>query len=135
MGHQGGKKTSTIARRNGVRNFRLEYFSMILQFITELLSLFRLPLAESKQQYSAMDLHLRKEFHSMMEKISTARNLEHITYPSFTLLQGFRTKYQAADYVYSMLALLSNNVSAAFISRILFYFHFELIKFCFLESK
>lgn len=57
-----------------------------------------------------MDLHLRKEFHSMMEKISTARNLEHVTYPSFTLLQGFRTKYQAADYVYSMLALLSNGV-------------------------
>ncbi|XP_065224624.1 cell division control protein 45 homolog [Planococcus citri] len=76
--------------------------------LQQLLAEMELPLAESRQQYSAMDLHLRKEFHSMMEKISVARNLEHVTYPSFTLIQGFRTKYQAADYVYSMLALLSN---------------------------
>ncbi|XKL61945.1 hypothetical protein PGB90_001778 [Kerria lacca] len=68
-----------------------------------------LPLAESRQQYYSMDLSLRNEFHNMIEKMSDTRNLTHITYPSFTLLQGFRTKYQAADYVYSLLALLSNN--------------------------
>lgn len=110
MGYQGRKETSTIARRNGVRVSPAIHFSPFTS-LAHSITFFRLPLAESKQQYSAMDLHLRKEFHSMMEKISSARNLEHVTYPSFTLLQGFRTKYQAADYVYSMLALLSNNVS------------------------
>lgn len=76
--------------------------------IQKLLAEMGLPLAESRQQYSSMDLALRKEFHSMMEKMSDSRNLTHITYPSFTLVHGFRTKYQAADYVYSLLALLSN---------------------------
>lgn len=56
----------------------------------------------------------------MIEKLSDSRNLTHIIYPSFTLLQGFRTKYQAADYVYSLLALLSNNVSIFQIFYLLF---------------
>lgn len=74
----------------------------------QLLAEMGLPLAQSRQQYNAMDLTLKKEFHTMMEKVSNNRNLGHMTYPSFTLVHGFRTKYQASDYVYAMLALLSN---------------------------
>lgn len=72
---------------------------------------FRLPLAESRQMYHSMDLNLRKQFYSMMEKMSTAHNLLQMTYPSFMLHEGFKTRYQCADYVYSMVALLETNVS------------------------
>lgn len=71
----------------------------------------RLPLAESRQMYHSMDLSLRKEFYGMMEKISNAHNLLQMTYPSFMLHQGFKTRYQCADYVYSMVASLETNVS------------------------
>lgn len=72
---------------------------------------FRLPLAESRQMYHSMDLSLRKQFYGMMEKISNAHNLLQMTYPSFMLHQGFKTRYQCADYVYSMVATLETNVS------------------------
>lgn len=60
--------------------------------------------------YCSMDLNLRKQFFDMMEKIANAHNLVQITYPSFILRQGFKTKYQCADYVYSMIATLESNV-------------------------
>lgn len=72
---------------------------------------FRLPLAESRQMYHSMDLSLRKQFYGMMEKISNAHNLLQITYPSFMLHEGFKTRYQCADYVYSMVATLETDVS------------------------
>lgn len=71
----------------------------------------RLPLAESRQMYHSMDLSLRKQFYGMMEKISNAHNLLQMTYPSFMLHQGFKTRYQCADYVYSMVATLETDVS------------------------
>lgn len=71
----------------------------------------RLPLSESRQMYHSMDLNLRKQFFGMMEKISYTHNLLHLTYPSFILHQGFKTRYQCADYVYSMIATLESNVS------------------------
>jgi cell division control protein 45 len=58
-----------------------------------------------------MDLNLRKQFFGMIEKISNTHNLLQITYPSFILQKGFKTKYQCADYVYSMIATLESNVS------------------------
>lgn len=61
--------------------------------------------------YHSMDLSLRKQFYGMMEKISNAHNLLQMTYPSFMLHQGFKTRYQCADYVYSMVATLETNVS------------------------
>lgn len=70
-----------------------------------------MPLAESRQMYHSMDLSLRKQFYGMMEKISNAHNLLQMTYPSFMLHQGFKTRYQCADYVYSMVATLETNVS------------------------
>lgn len=88
---------------------------------------FRLPLAESRQMYYSMDLSLRKQFYGMMEKISNAHNLLQMTYPSFMLHQGFKTRYQCADYVYSMVATLETNVSLS-IFFLLFIFK-QYIKF------
>lgn len=70
-----------------------------------------MPLAESRQMYYSMDLSLRKQFYGMMEKMSNAHNLLQMTYPSFMLHQGFKTRYQCADYVYSLVATLETNVS------------------------
>lgn len=61
--------------------------------------------------YHSMDLSLRKQFYGMMEKMSNAHNLLQMTYPSFMLHEGFKTRYQCADYVYSMVATLETNVS------------------------
>jgi len=75
------------------------------------MNILRLPLAESRQMYHSMDLSLRKQFYGMMEKISNAHNLLQMTYPSFMLHEGFKTRYQCADYVYSMVATFETNVS------------------------
>uniref|UniRef100_A0A1B6DFH6 Cell division control protein 45 homolog n=1 Tax=Clastoptera arizonana TaxID=38151 RepID=A0A1B6DFH6_9HEMI len=70
----------------------------------QLLAEMGLPLAESRQMFSSMDLNLRKEFHGMMEKMAKTHDLD-IMFTSFTLHHGFRNRYQATDYVYAMLAL------------------------------
>lgn len=77
----------------------------------EIIFSLRLPLAESRQMYNSMDLSLRKQFYGMMEKMSNAHNLLQMTYPSFMLHQGFKTRYQCADYVYSLVATLETDVS------------------------
>ncbi|XP_050530295.1 cell division control protein 45 homolog [Daktulosphaira vitifoliae] len=77
--------------------------------LKQILAEMGLPLAESRQMYHSMDLSLRKQFYGMMEKISNAHNLLQMTYPSFMLHQGFKTRYQCADYVYSMVATLESN--------------------------
>jgi len=89
----------------------------------------RLPLAESRQMYHSMDLSLRKQFYGMMEKISNTHNLLQMTYPSFMLHQGFKTRYQCADYVYSMVATLETNVSLS--SFLNLYFNFYIVFFLF----
>ncbi|XP_025425975.1 cell division control protein 45 homolog isoform X2 [Sipha flava] len=53
--------------------------------LKQILAEMGLPLAESRQMYHSMDLSLRKEFY------------------------GFKTRYQCADYVYSMVASLETN--------------------------
>lgn len=58
----------------------------------------------------SMDLSLRQEFHRMIDKVSDYKNLTHIIYPSFTRSNFFGTKYQAADYVNLLLALLLDRV-------------------------
>jgi len=90
----------------------------------------RLPLAESRQMYHSMDLSLRKQFYGMMEKISNTHNLLQMTYPSFMLHQGFKTRYQCADYVYSMVATLETNVSLSSFYKL--HFDFYIASFCFL---
>uniref|UniRef100_A0A2S2Q3I9 Cell division control protein 45 n=1 Tax=Sipha flava TaxID=143950 RepID=A0A2S2Q3I9_9HEMI len=79
--------------------------------LKQILAEMGLPLSESRQMYRSMDLNLRKQFFGMIEKISNTHNLLQITYPSFILQKGFKTKYQCADYVYSMIATLESNVS------------------------
>ncbi|XP_025193122.1 cell division control protein 45 homolog [Melanaphis sacchari] len=77
--------------------------------LKQILAEMGLPLSESRQMYHSMDLGLRKQFYGMMEKISNTHNLLQMTYPSFMLHQGFKTRYQCADYVYSMVATLETN--------------------------
>ncbi|PSN57117.1 Cell division control protein 45 [Blattella germanica] len=54
-------------------------------------------LAEMGQKFGAMDLVLRKEFHSMIEKLADKYELPDIVFASFTLQYGFRSRYCAAD--------------------------------------
>lgn len=72
----------------------------------ELLVEMGLPLVQAKQAYSSMDMVLRKEFHQMIEKLSEKYGLSEIVYISFTLQYGYRNRYSASDFVYSMLAML-----------------------------
>ncbi|XP_044764128.1 cell division control protein 45 homolog [Coccinella septempunctata] len=72
----------------------------------QLLAEMGLPLAQSKQKFTSMDLQLRQEFHDSMEKLSEKYNLEDIVYPTFILRYGFTNTYSASDVVYMLLALL-----------------------------
>ncbi|XP_055532637.1 cell division control protein 45 homolog [Wyeomyia smithii] len=74
----------------------------------ELLVDMGLPLVQAKQTFNAMDLILRKEFYDKMEKFSDKYGLTDIVYGSFILQYGYRNKYSAADYAYSMLAILES---------------------------
>ncbi|KAG8237994.1 hypothetical protein J437_LFUL017714, partial [Ladona fulva] len=74
--------------------------------MNELMAEMGLPLAQSRQKFSAMDLVLRKEFQTSLEKVSEKYGLTNIVYASFVLQYGFRSRFCAADVVYAMLALL-----------------------------
>lgn len=76
--------------------------------LLELLVEMGLPLAQANQTFSSMDLVLRKEFFQMIEKVADKYHLPDIIYGSFTLQYGYRNRYAAADYVYSMLAILES---------------------------
>lgn len=65
-----------------------------------------LPLAQARQQYNSMDLLLKKDFYQMIEKTAEKYNMSEIIYGSFTLNYGYKNRYAAADYVYSMIALM-----------------------------
>lgn len=69
-----------------------------------------LPLVQSRKNFASMDLQLRKEFQSTLEKFSEKYGLCDITFPSFTLSFGYRNKYCASDIVYGLLAILENSV-------------------------
>lgn len=77
--------------------------------LRQLLAEIGLPLNSSKQNFSAMDITLRKDFFSMMEKVSSTYELNDLIYPSFTLTYGFRWCYQSSDYVYALLGLLDTS--------------------------
>lgn len=76
--------------------------------LQELLVDMGLPLVQSRQKFCAMDMVLRKEFHSMIEKLAEKYNLDQLVFASFILQHGFRSKYCASDVVYSMLSLLES---------------------------
>jgi len=80
----------------------------------------RLPLVQSRQKFSAMDLVLRQEFHTMIAKLADKYQLNDIVFASFVLQYGFRSRYCAADVVYAMLANLESTVSCILCSLILF---------------
>lgn len=71
---------------------------------------FRLPLIQSRQHFKSMDLQLRKEFHSSLEKLADKYNLQDIEYASFVLQYGFRNKFCASDVVFALLAILEASV-------------------------
>lgn len=78
------------------------------QRLKELLAEMGLPLIQSKQRFSAMDLTLRQEFRQMVEKLAGKYNVDRIIGTSFTLQYGYRFKYCASDIVYAMLALMES---------------------------
>ncbi|XP_076674767.1 cell division cycle protein 45 [Andrena cerasifolii] len=79
------------------------------QRLKELLAEMGLPLAQSKQRFSAMDLVLRQEFRQMVEKLAGKYKVDTIIGTSFTLQYGYRFKYCASDVVYAMLALMESS--------------------------
>uniref|UniRef100_A0A182SIW2 Cell division control protein 45 n=1 Tax=Anopheles maculatus TaxID=74869 RepID=A0A182SIW2_9DIPT len=76
--------------------------------MNELLVDMGLPLVQAKQTFNAMDLVLRKEFYEKIEKFAEKYNMPDVTYASFVLQYGYRNRYSAADYCYSMLAILES---------------------------
>ncbi|XP_063973356.1 cell division control protein 45 homolog isoform X1 [Diachasmimorpha longicaudata] len=79
------------------------------QRLKELLAEMGLPLAQSKQKFSSMDLNLRQEFRQMVENLATKYHVEDVLGASFTLQFGYKFKYCASDIVYAMLALLESS--------------------------
>ncbi|XP_018329160.1 cell division control protein 45 homolog [Agrilus planipennis] len=77
----------------------------------ELLVDMGLPLVQSKQNFSSMDLDLRQEFLSKLEKFSEKYGLTDIIYSTFTLSYGYRNKFTASDYVYALIAILDASSS------------------------
>ncbi|XP_058795784.1 cell division control protein 45 homolog isoform X2 [Phymastichus coffea] len=78
------------------------------QKMKQLLAEMGLPLDQSKQQFSAMDLNLRNEFKDMVEKIADKYEVGSVIGASFTLHNGYRFKYCASDVVYAMLAVMES---------------------------
>ncbi|KAI5722887.1 hypothetical protein M8J76_015316 [Diaphorina citri] len=78
------------------------------QRLQRLLAEMGMPLLQSKQLYNSMDLSIRRELPTMLSKMAADHQLDELIMPSFTLLHGYRTKIQASDYVYAMLALLES---------------------------
>ncbi|XP_059621894.1 cell division control protein 45 homolog [Phlebotomus argentipes] len=76
--------------------------------LQELLVEMGLPLVQARQTFSSMDLVLRQEFYGMIEKLAEKYDLTDLIYGSFTLHYGYRHRYSAADYVYSLLANLES---------------------------
>lgn len=71
----------------------------------ELLVEMGLPLVQARQQFTSMDLLMKKDFYQMIEKTAEKYNMPDIIYGSFTLSYGYKNRYSAADYVYAMMAL------------------------------
>lgn len=80
------------------------------QRLREFLAEMGLPLAQSRQRYSAMDLNLRQEFRGMVEKLADKYKIGSIVGATFTMQYGYRFKYCATDVVYAMLAILESTV-------------------------
>ncbi|OXU30770.1 hypothetical protein TSAR_002281 [Trichomalopsis sarcophagae] len=78
------------------------------QRLREFLAEMGLPLAQSRQRFSAMDLNLRQEFRGMVEKLANKYRISSIVGANFTMQYGYRFKYCATDIVYSMLAILES---------------------------
>ncbi|KAI8122876.1 hypothetical protein FF38_03760 [Lucilia cuprina] len=74
----------------------------------ELLVEMGLPLIHARQTFTSMDLELRQEFFSMVERCAEKYGIPDVIYGSFTLQYGYRNRYSAADYVYSMLSILES---------------------------
>lgn len=74
----------------------------------ELLVEMGLPLVHARQTFTSMDLVLRQEFFSMIERCAEKYDIPDVIYGSFTLQYGYRNRYSASDYVYSMLSILES---------------------------
>lgn len=74
--------------------------------LDELLVEMGLPIVQAKQQFNSMDLLMKKDFYTMVEKTANKFNLNGIIFGSFTLQYGYKNRFSASDYVYAMMSLL-----------------------------
>eukprot|EP00041_Stephanoeca_diplocostata_P020331 m.453060 g.453060 ORF g.453060 m.453060 type:complete len:591 (+) comp21546_c0_seq1:237-2009(+) len=76
------------------------------QHLMNLLAKMGMSIEQCKQQYSSMDMSLRKELFDQVTHYAHHYNLENCVYPSFVLQSGFRQQYSASDLVYAITGLL-----------------------------
>lgn len=74
--------------------------------IKEFLADMGIPLVQSQQKFSSMDFELRSILKPSVEKSSERFGLDEISYGSFNVQYGFKTKLSASDVVYGVNALL-----------------------------
>lgn len=74
--------------------------------IKEFLADMGIPLVQSQQKYSSMDFELRSILKPSVEKSAERFGLDEISYGSFHVQYGFKTKLSASDVVYGVNALL-----------------------------
>ncbi|CAB0017549.1 unnamed protein product [Nesidiocoris tenuis] len=68
-----------------------------------------LPLKDSLQNFSSMDVTLRNEFFSMAETIANNYDIDELIYQSFSVSVCYGNNFfQASDYVYAMMCLLED---------------------------
>ncbi|KAK7865622.1 hypothetical protein R5R35_009788 [Gryllus longicercus] len=76
--------------------------------VQELLAEIGLPLVQSRQKFTSMNMILRKEFPESMEKLGEKYNMDRIMTATFFLQYGYRGRFCAFDFVYGVLALLES---------------------------
>lgn len=72
------------------------------QHLMNLLAKMGMSIEQCKQQYSSMDMSLRKELFDQVTHYAHHYNLENCVYPSFVFQSGFRQQYSASDLVYAI---------------------------------
>ncbi|XP_002736001.2 cell division control protein 45 homolog [Saccoglossus kowalevskii] len=67
-----------------------------------------LPLVESKQKYTSMDMALRENLTDWINKSAEKYGLDDMFHPSFQAQYGFKNKFCATDFVYAVGAVLES---------------------------
>lgn len=79
-------------------------YKKLLEFLAEI----GLPLSESRQKYSSMELEMRKNVKEWMESLAEKYGLDNLIGESFIATKGYRLKFAACDVALAVRATLEN---------------------------